>query len=102
MGGKRSALLVAGVLIAGAGLARRKGQSKAPEPPQPKLGRTMEASARAIQAMFIVIALLAFTLTYAPFAESAFMFWLFIGSMGVILITHLYLYFKNLWRMEQP
>ena len=94
----RSRMMLAGLLVAAAVLARCQAQRKVPpELPEPrKRMGLLEAFARAIQAVFVVTAIFAFTLVYAPFAESTAMFWLFNASMGIILITHLYLYFKTL------
>ena len=96
--GGSSALVITGVLLAvGAVLARRKAQgSVAPKVPEPTPMGRLEAAARTLQAMFVVAGVFIFGITYATSASSSFMFWAFIGSMGIIVITHLYLYFKTL------
>ena len=94
-------LLVASLLIVGAVRASRK-RLLAPSPaPQVKRGmETLEAAARTLQALFVITALVTFTLTYLPNVGSTAMFWAFVGSMGIAVLAHLYLFFKKVGRKE--
>jgi len=95
-GGSLSVLLVAFLLLVGTVMASRK-RLLAPSPAFARKKRmpVVEAAAKTLQTMFVLAALFIFTLTYASSVSSTPMFWAFMGSMGVVILAHLYLFFKK-------